>query len=177
MFRCVSNHIPGDTVFADSLDGLGLSLTDELRMVETETGKHFENFHTNNERYNAVRKEAVHAAVRAKVNEHAVAEGMQHSFICGDGTQIQESKPEGPHVAILTTNIEELREKEDVIILVGEHSQDLGLFAYRSLLRHGGMNESSAVGLVKKINQAFKDEEVIPRVSESSQGGGKVSLT
>lgn len=62
-------------------------------------------------------------------------------------------RPDGPHVSILTTSLEKLREKKDVIIVFNEHMQDLGIWAYRILMREGGIEKGSAVGLARKLHQ------------------------
>lgn len=54
-----------------------------------------------------------------------------------------------------------LETKKHVIILFYEHTQDLGIFAHRIIGGKGGINQGSAVNLVKYIKcQAFSTENV-----------------
>jgi hypothetical protein len=54
-----------------------------------------------------------------------------------------------PHIPILVSS--NISEKKRVIILFYEHTQDLGVFAYRVIGGPGGINKGSAVNFVKYI--------------------------
>jgi len=54
-----------------------------------------------------------------------------------------------PHIPILVSS--NISEKKRVIILLYEHTQDLGVFAYRIIGGRGGINAGSAVDFVKYI--------------------------
>nr|POE90092.1 hypothetical protein CFP56_20559 [Quercus suber] len=162
MFRRIAHRLPQDPVFPATLEKLGLRVTEDLHFVDALTGKHIDNFVSDNERYNDVRKEAMHAATRRQMIAEASKQGMQEIYICDEidangGARLAETKPEGKHITILTTKLEQLRKRNDVIILIGERNQDLGVFAYRSFMRHGGMYGASAVGLIKLLN-AMNDQ-------------------
>lgn len=57
--------------------------------------------------------------------------------------------PTSPHIPILISN--SLATKSRVIILFYEHTQDLGIFAYRIIGGRGGINAGSAVDMVRYI--------------------------
>lgn len=57
-----------------------------------------------------------------------------------------------PHIPILVSS--NISKKKSVIILFYEHTQDLGVFAYRIIGGRGGINQGSAVNFVKHI-QSF----------------------
>lgn len=164
MFRRRDHDLPQGAHFDHDLAKLGLTVTKDLEFVNITNGKHFEYYITDSDRYNEVRKEAVHTAARERMVAELVAEGMQEVYLCGDGTEVHAQKPDAPHVKILTTRLEELRGKTDVIVLVGEHNQDMGVFAYRSFMRHDGMKGASAVGLLKKCKAAFEEKEVVGNI-------------
>jgi len=54
-----------------------------------------------------------------------------------------------PHIPILVSS--KIFEKKRIIILFYEHTQDLGVFAYRVIGGRGGINAGSAVDFVKHI--------------------------
>jgi hypothetical protein len=54
-----------------------------------------------------------------------------------------------PHVPILVSS--NISEKKRIIILLYEHTQDLGVFAYRVVGGRGGINAGSAVNFVEYI--------------------------
>ena len=54
-----------------------------------------------------------------------------------------------PHVTIFVSS--DLKDKKRVVILFYEHSQDLGIFAHRIIGGKGGIEQGSAIGLVKYI--------------------------
>ncbi len=59
------------------------------------------------------------------------------------------TKETDPHIPILISS--NISEKKRVIILFCEHTQDLGVFAYRIVGGRGGINAGSAVNFVKYI--------------------------
>jgi hypothetical protein len=61
-----------------------------------------------------------------------------------------------PHIPILVSS--NIAEKKRVIILFYEHTQDLGVFAYRIIGGRGGINAGSAVDFVKHI-QSLSDPD------------------
>jgi hypothetical protein len=54
-----------------------------------------------------------------------------------------------PHIPILVSS--DIAEKKRVIVLFYEHTQDLGIFAYRIVGGRGGIDKGSAVNFVKYI--------------------------
>lgn len=75
-----------------------------------------------------------------------------------------------PHVPILVSA--NIKEKKRVIILFGEHNQDLGIFAQRVIGGNGGINEGSAVNFVKYIQslQSGPDNKDSPGIILANLG-------
>jgi hypothetical protein len=73
------------------------------------------------------------------------------------------ARSDEPHVPILVSK--DLHKNSRVIILFYEHSQDLGVFAYRVAGGKGGINQGSAVNFVKYIQS-------LPSSSTNNQSPG-----
>ncbi|KAK3111586.1 hypothetical protein LTR53_013004 [Teratosphaeriaceae sp. CCFEE 6253] len=100
----------------------------------------------------------MHECVRKEIMSRLGELGVKQLFVHKEG--FGEAKPDGPHVTILATELEALMGKKDVIVVVNEHMQDLGVWAYRMLMREPGIDGGSVVGMVKKL-QAWGSERVV----------------
>ena len=150
MFRRTNNNLPKDPNYPADLTSLGYKLNANNQIVELANPANYFTFYaTDNDRANEVRKEAMHECVRTIVLDRLAANGVRQIYVNGDG--FVETQPEGPHTTILATEAAVLREKRDVVIVVNEHMQDLGIWSYRMLMRDGGVTNGSAVGLVEKL--------------------------
>jgi len=150
MFRRLSHHLPKDPSYNANLDDLGFTLTPDGRFVKKDdTDSFFDFFHTDNERANEVRKEAMHGCARSVVLSQLAEVGIAQLYVHDGG--FARVKPDSPHVTILTTELGALSAKRDVIVVIGESMQDLGVWAYRILMREGGVQQGSAVGLANKL--------------------------
>jgi hypothetical protein len=162
MFRRKDTSLPKDPHWPADLKELGLERNEkgqfvkikdrssnDAEAVQSKTPTFFDFFHTNSDRSNEVRREAFHECVKQEILKELANLGVGKLFLHGD--DFAEMKPEGPHVAILSTKLDALRRQKDVVIVVNEPTQDLGVWAYRSLTREGGLEHGSVVGLVKKL--------------------------
>ncbi|KAK5131273.1 hypothetical protein LTR08_001178 [Meristemomyces frigidus] len=150
MFRRTTDNLPKDPSYPADLTSLGYKLNSESQIVEIDKPAQFFTFYaTDNDRANEVHKEAMHECVRNIVLDRLAEKGVKQIYVNGDGFVV--SKPEGPHTTILATEPSVLKEKRDVVVVVNEHMQDLGIWSYRLLMREGGINAGSAVGLVEKL--------------------------
>ena len=77
------------------------------------------------------------------------------------------SKPNGPHVPILSPPPDLLKSRKRILVIVNDTLQDLGILAYRQLQRELGINGGSVVNFVKEIikrsapnNTADKDADI-----------------
>lgn len=61
------------------------------------------------------------------------------------------TKPNGPHVPILSPSPEILKTRKRIIVLVNDAMQDLGILAYRQMQRELGLNGASVVNFVKEL--------------------------
>lgn len=177
MFVRLDKKLPADPAFPADLGALGYKVNEAGKFVsvsDEHKHHHFNFFHSDNERANEVRKEAMHIAAREVVKQELARLGVKEVYLTGDdGDIVEEEKPDGPHLSILTTDLDVLREKTNVVLIVGEHNQDPGVFAYRLLMDEGGIDEGdfetfsyitcwrrltvinclgSAVGMVKQLH-------------------------
>ena len=151
MFRAV--RAPSEPSYGASLSEFGYHMNQKGEFVNTETGDYFDFFHTDSERVNDLRRGAFQDCLRTEIaatlkDKHCIEE----LFLSGkDGTKCTTARPTEPHVSILVTELSKLREKRDIIVVVGESTQDCGIWAWRLVQREGGMEEGSLVGLAEKI--------------------------
>ncbi|KAK1055587.1 hypothetical protein LTR74_015552 [Friedmanniomyces endolithicus] len=154
MFRRTSENLPQDPCFPADLHALGCKANELGQFVEAEptegkAAEFFDFYHTDSERANEVRKEAMHECARKEILERLSELGVKPLFVYGQ--KFTEVKPGVPYVPILATDLAVLKGKKDVIVIVNEHKQDLGIWAYRLLLWQAGIEGGSAVGMVKKL--------------------------
>ncbi|KAK0937930.1 hypothetical protein LTR29_010495 [Friedmanniomyces endolithicus] len=154
MFRRTSENLPQDPSFPADLHALGYKVNELGQFVEAEPAEDkaadfFDYYHTDSDRANEVRKEAMQECARKEIMERLSELGVKPLFV--HGKDFGKVKPEVPHVAILATELAVLKEKKDVLVVVNEHKQDLGIWAYRLLLWQDGIDGGSAVGMVRKL--------------------------
>ncbi|KAF2861518.1 hypothetical protein K470DRAFT_206446, partial [Piedraia hortae CBS 480.64] len=157
-FRRLSTDLPKDPVYPADLKELGFKQTDDGHFVNIETGEYFAYRHTNNDRANEVRREAMTQCIRSAVFE-ALKEFDIKPLYCHGDTYSETA--DGPAVPILTTSRQSLKAKREVVMLVGEYNHDLGIFAYRLLMNEGGMEEGSVIGLLKQLQTLARPPGVI----------------
>ena len=152
MFARKTNGLPPDPQYPADLLELGFRVNEQGQFVKTINGEFFDFFHTDNDRANETRKEALHECARQVVIDELAKYGVKELYLTGeDGTEVVETKPGVKHTRILATDAKALSEKKDVLVVVGEHCQDPGIWAYRTLMKEGGLTSGSAVGLVEKL--------------------------
>lgn len=152
---------------------------------------YFNFFLTKNDRHNSVQREAMNSEFLAS----CLSSGSQlagclreevldrlHSLDLETVRLPLGAEETEPHIPILVTS--NIFEKQRVIILFYEHTQDLGVFAYRIIGGRGGINAGSAVDFVKYIqNLRGANSEDSPGVIIANLGqlrwwrGGKKAVT
>jgi hypothetical protein len=146
--------LPADSYYVQDLEALGFRQNDDYQFVNSDTGAFFDFFHSDSVRENEVRKEAMHKAARDCMIRELSNIGIKLAYLSGDtGTNLTNEKeePQRPHVTILCSDMNKLRTAKNVVIVIGEHSQDLGVFAYRVLMNEGGMIHGSVLGMGKDL--------------------------
>jgi hypothetical protein len=73
------------------------------------------------------------------------------------------SKPKEPSVPIFITKQENLKTKKSVVIILNDHMQDLGVWAYREICTTG-FDAGSATGTLKNIKLKYHSTEAEPGV-------------
>lgn len=163
MFRRLNTEIPEDPSYVADPQKIGLRVTEDGHFIDVdrENSKTAKDpfttlYYSDNDRLNEVRREAIHACARARVAEELAGLGMKTFRVVGDyltATKHEDPEEGSPHVEILASHAVELKQK--VVLVVGEQSQDLGIWAWRWLMREGGMGGGSAVGLVKEMQDVY----------------------
>ncbi|KAF2214295.1 hypothetical protein CERZMDRAFT_95571 [Cercospora zeae-maydis SCOH1-5] len=167
MFRCTTT--PSEPVFSTNLAAFGFHKNEKKEFVSDATGEHFDFFHTDSDRVNDLRRGAYQECLRKEIAaELKEKHGIAELFVAGaNGAEISSSRPDGPNLSLLTTQVSELVHKRDIIIVIGESDQDCGVWAWRIVQRGGGMNGGSLTGLAGKVMEQV----------EASTGGGVACLT
>ncbi|KAK5717165.1 hypothetical protein LTR15_009054 [Elasticomyces elasticus] len=179
MYRRTSDNLPQDPTMPANLQALGFQVNGDNQFVKSgnSSGKpveFFDFYHTNNERANEVRREAIHECARKEVIAQLGKLGVKQVFMKGE--QFLDMRPEGPHVAILATDLDVLKYKKDVVVVVNEHMQDLGIWAYRMLMREPGIDGGSAVGLVKKLQKWNEEKPEMVSIHTAEDAIGKMKM-
>ncbi|KAH9824532.1 Arb2 domain [Teratosphaeria destructans] len=152
-FVRLDKNLPRDPTYPANLKELGYTLNEKGQIVRTGTDQDFFLFYpTDNDRANETHKEAMHETLRAVIEDQVYKLGMQ--YLHCRGNTFAEGKPSGDAtIPILVTGIDKLKTKKDVIVIVGEHTQDLGIWSYRLTTNEGGIEAGTAVGFLKKLQQ------------------------
>ncbi|CAK1358900.1 unnamed protein product [Cercospora beticola] len=151
MFRCIA--APKEPEYSTDLAAFGYHKNEKGEFVDNTTGEYFDFFHTDNDRVNDLRRGAYQECLRKEIAaELKEKHGITELFVTGaDGTEISSSRPSGQNVSLLTTKVSELAQKRDIIIVIGESSQDCGVWAWRTVQREGGIDGGSVTGLASKM--------------------------
>ena len=182
MFVHTGENLPHDATFAADLAKLGYKVDDKKQIVSIEHAHHFIYYHTSNARTNEERKEAMHDCARGMVKGGLAELGVVQVILGGEkGREIlgvgAKEKPKVKNLPILMTAPEELKKKQDVIVVIGEPSEDLGVWAWRHLLGNGGIEGGSAIGLVKKLAALGMESTEMGIKEDTTNGKEKVGLT
>ncbi|KFY88572.1 hypothetical protein V500_06267, partial [Pseudogymnoascus sp. VKM F-4518 (FW-2643)] len=142
MFRLLPCGLPKDPEYPTDLESLGYFVNDEDEIRSIENPKYyFKYFINRTERYNERQREAMNTAIRTIVSSRLAAEGMETHLLP------LSTPPSVPHIPILAST--HIATAARTILLLGEATQDLGIFALRIIGGHGGINAGSAVDFVK----------------------------
>jgi hypothetical protein len=87
------------------------------------------------------------ACSRAEVIERLSKLGIRQLHL----PQLSMTKPNGPHIPILTPPLDVLKARKRVVVIVNDTLQDLGILAYRQLQRTLGLNGGSVVNFAKEL--------------------------
>ncbi|KAJ5608909.1 hypothetical protein N7528_009476 [Penicillium herquei] len=151
MYVYRNDDLPPDPTFPVDLNGLGYFLNnrDQIRQIDNpEEGYKYKV--NRNDRFNIKHREAINECIRPMVMERLKNAGMEvlHLPLC--------SAPNDTTVPILVSK--DIANKSRIIVFCGEPSQDLGIWAYRSI--HEGINHGSAVNLTKAVLGEKMDNDV-----------------
>lgn len=171
MYRRKGVNLPADPTFTADLKELGFEVNVHGQIVSIASPHQFyEYYYSPVEGVNEARKSALHEAIRKLVLSELASLGVKQAFLSGEnGTTITEDKPDGPHAVILTSDMALLKEKRDIIVVVNDHVQDLGIWSFRVLEKEGGIDQGSAVGLAKQLDNWPVSQTVITEMNEQGE--------
>ncbi|KAF2643124.1 hypothetical protein P280DRAFT_393836 [Massarina eburnea CBS 473.64] len=169
MFRRLEETLPPDPKYPSSLQELGFFVDQHGCIRNIKTPELFYDFHhTNNDRHNELRADAMRACHRKGVFERLSALGLNRLYL----PSLTTTKPDGPHVNILLPAAKVLKTRKRIVVMINdENYQDLAILAYRLLQREGGLNGGSAINFVKKlISRNNPDPNLAEKLSADGAG-------
>jgi hypothetical protein len=75
--------------------------------------------------------------------------------------QLTYDKPHDPHIAVLAPPVDVLKTRKQIVVIINDSAQDLGILAYRQLQQEPGLNGGSIINFIKAI---------IARTTEAKDG-------
>ncbi|KAF1913480.1 Arb2 domain-containing protein [Ampelomyces quisqualis] len=157
MFRRQEDTMDPDPVYEADLKALGFFVNQDgqIRMIDA-PDKEYVFYATNNERVNELRREAMQGRTchtcllscsRQETEKRLAKLGINRIYLPGFVT----AKPTGPHVPILAPAPHTLKTRKRIIVIINDATQDLGILAYRQLLRELGLNGATVVSVAKEL--------------------------
>ncbi|KAH7563069.1 hypothetical protein BM1_00116 [Bipolaris maydis] len=137
-----------DPSYPADLKQLGFFINDtgHIRMIDAPDKPHTYCV-TNNERVNEVRCEAMHTCQRREVEARLSRLGLNRIYL----PQFTTEKPDGPSIPILAPELETLKTRKQIVVLINDTQKDLGILSYSQLSRELGINGGSVVNFAKQM--------------------------
>ncbi|KAI6250898.1 hypothetical protein HI914_01002 [Erysiphe necator] len=153
MFRRLETGLPIDPKFPSDLKELGyfVNENDEIRNIENPKA-YFQYFLTKNDRINNLHREAMNGAIRNIVAERLKNLGLEIIRLP------LEVKATEPNIPIFISK--EIKSKKRILVIFYDEQQDIGIFSHRILLGKGGINQGSAVNLVKYVQSMCSSSSI-----------------
>ncbi|KAF2146247.1 uncharacterized protein K452DRAFT_355671 [Aplosporella prunicola CBS 121167] len=149
MFRLREQGMPVDPAYPSDLRQLGYFINAESNVKQIQPPHDFFIYKiSNNERVNDVYREAMNECIRKEIVQRMAALGMPPLYL----PHFTYTKPNSqPNVPILLSSKNDLRKKKRVIVVINDDNQDLGVFAYRHIMREEGIEAGSVIALAKAM--------------------------
>ncbi|KAI4175083.1 MAG: hypothetical protein LQ343_001844 [Gyalolechia ehrenbergii] len=153
MFRLKVSALPADFHFPANLEELGYFINDQdqirsIRHPEQE----FNYFISKNDRINVVQREAFNTCIRRNIQSRLLSSSLNLTPI-PLGTP-----PSQPHIPIYASS--NISSCSRLIVYVGESSQDLGVFAYRTIGQES-IASGSVIDFVHTIHKCPDDPGIL----------------
>jgi len=179
MFAASASSLQAEPVYPKNFADLGCTINSKSQIVQVSNEQEFIPYHiSSDERESEIRMEAVHFCVRKAVAAAAASMGVREVFLTGGGGDvIMSTKPRGPHLRIFTSDLEHLKGKKNVLVVIGEHDQDPGIWKWKHVMTEGGIDGGTMVGLMQSLTKMIVEgaglEEAIG--SEQTTEGGEAA--
>lgn len=148
MFRCTTS--PREPSFPTTLQGLNMVFSTAGQPVDVNTGAPFSYYHDKNDRITDLHKEAFHTAISGEMKLKLAEYGVKEHYITARN-QLLIEKPAEKHVPVLMSEVSTVQTSRDIIIIVGESSQECGALAWRLVREPEGLKRGTVVGLVDAV--------------------------
>jgi len=151
MFRRLTNQLPQDASCPPNLRKLGLFINKDHQLKQIDYPEDAYRFGvTTNDRYNVVREEAVDICLREELVSRLSQLGVERLWL----PSLTEKKPnvvDRPSMPIFATELKELKKAKRVVVVVGQLSEDLGIWNWKSTRGETGIEAGTVVGFVKDL--------------------------
>ncbi|UKZ94983.1 uncharacterized protein TrAFT101_009833 [Trichoderma asperellum] len=144
MFRRLWSGLPSDASFPSDLEGLGYFVNDqdEIRSIEN-PDNYFKFFLDRNPRICARQRFEFNHAMESIIHERLEGEGLQKLRLPLGASATE------PHTPIFVTP--DLKAASRIVVIFGQPTQDLGVLAGRVANGPGGIDEGSAIPVVRAV--------------------------
>lgn len=169
MFRRLSSDLPADPSYAAAnLAGLGLTISSSDGRVQRldDPSRGFEYFVSDLQRANDKHRSAVLDFVESEI-EALLGQDLdvKKAYLSGEnGREVSVTKPEHgtKYVDIYATDLDKLRDKDRVIVIVGETNTNLGILSTFGVLKDLGLVKGSIIHLLHCCVEAYGARSIEP---------------
>jgi len=178
MFAASAFSLQAEPVYPKNFADLGCKMNSKGQIVQVSNEHEFIPYHiSSNERESEIHMEAVHSCVRKAVAAAAAGMGIKEVHLTeSEGDVIMSTQPRGPHLRIFTSDLEHLKRKKNVLIVISEHDQDPGIWKWKHVMTEGGIDGGTMIGLMESLTKMIMEgadlEEAIGSEQTTAAGEG-----
>jgi hypothetical protein len=149
MYRRLARSLPADHQIPQTLDDLGYFINEKQQIRSKANPDDLFNYKVSrDDRYNEMRRTVLHRIIRDEVSQRMTALNMSLLYL----PQMTAAKPTTEqHLPIYTTNLEELKCKSRIVVVVPDNHSELGTWAFGDTLDEPGLEVGSAISLTRLI--------------------------
>jgi hypothetical protein len=147
MFRRLAANLPPDAKVPQTLDEFGYFINENGQVCSKTNPEEFFNYKVSkNQRYNEMRRSAMHNIVRDEVAKRMESLNMQQLYLPQMATQQPKDEQFLP---IYVSSLDELKYKSRILVVVPGQLSEFGTWSYRDMFDETGIEFGSAVSLAR----------------------------
>lgn len=173
MFRRTTESPPSEVQFPTGLAALGIARNDLGQYVKANDPDSFIDYKAfQDDATNSQLAQAVKDAIQGDVLKELEDLDMLPCYLHQDDKKAYTDPvkpPKKSSVRILASDMQRLSSKKQIFIIIGDSSQELGIWSWKTTKTEGGINKGTAVGVVKSLRSMTANVDL--RGQESKQPG------